>query len=263
MIFLSKIEFTNNIVLESNRASQKQFFKVRTKKRWIEDRTKPIPHISNEHPWISRRREYEKKQITESFFTIFKKGLSIDFKDVTIIVGDNGCGKTSLIQNFIPPRVVFSGRGDKDQYVKEIYDKWLVKDSRKLTFINQPSYIVVEKDIHKSSHIENFKKSKTVLSPSGILDLFDMQEFSNGENNLDFLNGLKEIKNALIVLDEPETSLSIKSQNKIVSMLRELSKHNQLMIITHSEHIMCLSDSVYDFEAKKYIETNQYIKSQQ
>ena len=87
-----------------------------------------------------------------------------------------------------------------------------------------------------------------------------MNEFSNGENIIDYINQLSSVEDSLIVLDEPETSLSLESQIKIREKLIEISKKNQLIIITHSPVIMSLSDKIYDFNKKKYISTKDHLK---
>lgn len=90
--------------------------------------------------------------------------------------------------------------------------------------------------------------------------MWRIQESSNGESTLDFLESLKKIEQSIILLDEPETSLSIKSQIKIRKLLTRLSKKNQVIIVTHSPVLMAAAKEVYDFETKEYKKTGEYIK---
>jgi predicted ATPase len=238
-------------------------FKVRSKTSYVKNYRKSYTDL------VTFKEIIPKEKVVEKTFVIFEKGLQVNFQPITIIVGDNGCGKTSLIKNLIFPKEeyencrFFSDNIEKSQ--EEVLKNWVENEKRVLHFIHQPNYIIVENNIHKNSHIDNFKKHHTkdgFLQPQSLLDVWDMETFSNGENNLDFLNSLQTISNALIVLDEPETSLSIKSQCKIVKVIKKLARKNQIIIITHSEILMKLASEVYDFEMKKYVETEKYLIQQ-
>lgn len=261
MIFLKNVTFKKDVEFESKRDSQSGIFKIKTRTFTVQDRRKT--YYDKDHNEI-----IPEKEVTESTFTIFKKGLSVDFTDLTIIVGDNGCGKTSFINNFIFPYEKIKGIFEvEEEYRKGVIKKWLDDDTRMLTFSGQPELIIVEKEIHKNSIIKQYTDANTkgdgFLPPQFLANAWDMSEFSNGENNLDFLQSISKIKNSLIVVDEPETSLSIKSQMKVCELIRKIiSENNQIILVTHSEYMMKLSDKVYDFEKKRYVDTEKYIKNQ-
>ena len=44
-------------------------------------------------------------------------------------------------------------------------------------------------------------------------------------------------KRKLIILDEPTSGLDYLRQNKIINLLKKLSKNNTIIIITHSEFV--------------------------
>ena len=72
-------------------------------------------------------------------------------------------------------------------------------------------------------------------------DEFDINELSSGEKQL-FLRTLA-IKmlnpgNSIILIDEPELSLHPKWQQRIVDVYRKIGKNNQIIIATHSPHIL-------------------------
>lgn len=268
MIFLKNITFKQNVDFESRRESQSSVFKIKTKIRTVKDRLNAYHDADYNHI-------IPEKKVTEKTFTIFKKGLSIDFANITIIVGDNGCGKTSLIKNFIFPydkiddwNMALAGllTTDKEQYRKDVVGKFVNNENRTLTFFGQPELIIVEKEIHKSSIIKQYKDRNTngsgFLPPEYLAAIWDMGEYSNGENNLDFLESISKVNNSLIILDEPETSLSIKSQLRVCEIIRKMSETNQIILVTHSEYMMRLCANVYDFEKKKYFETEKYIQKQ-
>ena len=72
-------------------------------------------------------------------------------------------------------------------------------------------------------------------------DKFDINELSSGEKQL-FLRTLAikmlNPENSIILIDEPELSLHPKWQQKIVDVYRKIGKNNQIIIATHSPHIL-------------------------
>ena len=70
---------------------------------------------------------------------------------------------------------------------------------------------------------------------------FDINELSSGEKQL-FLRTLAirmlNPENSIILIDEPELSLHPKWQQRIVDVYRKIGKSNQIIIATHSPHIL-------------------------
>lgn len=72
-------------------------------------------------------------------------------------------------------------------------------------------------------------------------DEFDINGLSSGEKQL-FLRTLAikmlEPENSIILIDEPELSLHPKWQSKIIKVYERIGKNNQIIIATHSPHIL-------------------------
>ena len=72
-------------------------------------------------------------------------------------------------------------------------------------------------------------------------DKFDINELSSGEKQL-FLRTLAikmlNPENSIILIDEPELSLHPKWQQRIIDVYRKIGKNNQIIIATHSPHIL-------------------------
>nr|WP_022820293.1 ATP-binding protein [Fusobacterium russii] len=70
---------------------------------------------------------------------------------------------------------------------------------------------------------------------------FDINALSSGEKQL-FLRTLSikmlEPVNSIILIDEPEISLHPKWQQRIVEVYKKIGKNNQIIIATHSPHIL-------------------------
>ncbi|MBX4271075.1 AAA family ATPase [Clostridium estertheticum] len=70
---------------------------------------------------------------------------------------------------------------------------------------------------------------------------FDINGLSSGEKQL-FLRGLSlkflEANNSIILIDEPEISLHPEWQQKIIKVYENIGLNNQLIIATHSPHIV-------------------------
>ena len=70
---------------------------------------------------------------------------------------------------------------------------------------------------------------------------FDINGLSSGEKQL-FLRGLSlkflEVNNSIILIDEPEISLHPEWQQKIIKVYENIGINNQLIIATHSPHIV-------------------------
>lgn len=77
---------------------------------------------------------------------------------------------------------------------------------------------------------------------------FDINGLSSGEKQL-FLRALSlkflEVNNSIILIDEPEISLHPEWQSKIIKLYENIGQNNQIIMATHSPHI------VSDIEAKQ------------
>ena len=70
---------------------------------------------------------------------------------------------------------------------------------------------------------------------------FDINELSSGEKQL-FLRTLSikmlEPEDSIILIDEPELSLHPKWQQQIIKVYQSIGKNNQIIVATHSPHIL-------------------------
>ena len=181
--------------------------------------------LTEEERIVERTRDYK---------TLFKKGQSIKTeKGINIIVGDNGCGKSSLI-------------------------KELIKTHRETLRI---------------AHLDLEKANPTINKPApkkGVLHGYEIEEIlnqfmwsieSHGETREGVLMGMLESDLDdldVIILDEPEQGLSLKNQAKYYRKLEELK--TEVLVITHSKVFIELAEKVFDVETMEWIDSKTYLK---
>ncbi|MEA3490540.1 MAG: ATP-binding protein [Campylobacterota bacterium] len=170
-----------------------------------------------------------------------------------IIAGVNGTGKTTILE-FIKSEIAHNSIYFPAQYslndIKEFMPKYIEK-------------MVYEEDIVAS---KIYKRVRNYIN--SILDGFDMKivfDSRDGEGNLFFRNKrgdklsiddistgektllskvlylyFKDIRNQIVLIDEPELSLHPSWQNKILKLYETFAKENncQIIIATHSPHII-------------------------
>ena len=98
---------------------------------------------------------------------------------------------------------------------------------------------ILDLDIKISEISKNVKSIPIFTNSAG--DKFDINELSSGEKQL-FLRTLAikmlNPENSIILIDEPELSLHPKWQQRIIDVYRKIGKNNQIIIATHSPHIL-------------------------
>lgn len=98
---------------------------------------------------------------------------------------------------------------------------------------------ILELDV-KLSEISKDENSMPIFTDSSGKK-FGINELSLGEKQL-FLRTLAikmlEPENSIIMIDEPELSLHPKWQQKIVDVYKKIGKNNQIILATHSPHIL-------------------------
>lgn len=162
---------------------------------------------------------------------------------VTIFSGENGCGKSTLIEaiaaNLNIP--IIGGNYHLSQII-ESYDNGEEKGSE------LAQYLIVSKGYTRPYNTfffraESFYKLADILSHDEYIinrnyGDKDLLEESHGESFIDFMNNqLKD--NSLYLFDEPEAALSPQNQLKLLGLIDKYSKRGcQFTIATHSPLIL-------------------------
>lgn len=86
---------------------------------------------------------------------------------------------------------------------------------------------------------------------------------SHGQTILPLLESFKDKKNSLIFVDEPETALSIRSQNKITDMMHDIAANgSQILIATHCQTLIKSVDVVLSLEHRRWMSSIEFIETQ-
>jgi predicted ATP-binding protein involved in virulence len=135
---------------------------------------------------------------------------------------------------------------------KEEMHRIAIKTIRDEVFKNQetPPKQIIQKGIKEINEILrgidlNTKlvdlESEELVFESANGQRIHFNDLSNGEKNLYFraiyLHKLN-IENSILLIDEPETSLHPKWQKAVVQLYQNIGKNNQVILATHSPHIM-------------------------
>lgn len=135
------------------------------------------------------------------------------------------------IPSFIATKIITAIFQNKNEKVGDVQKK--VFDEINEIFEILKINVKVEDISQDGRNIPIFKNSAG--------EKFDINELSSGEKQL-FLRTLAikmlNPENSIILIDEPELSLHPKWQQQIVDVYKKIGKNNQIIIATHSPHIL-------------------------
>ena len=178
--------------------------------------------------------------------------------NVTFIVGENGCGKSTILEA-IAVSYGFNPEGGTKNFnfsTKEthscLYDFITivkgVKKPRDGFFLRAESFYNVATNIDELN-LENSYGGKS------------LHKRSHGEAFFSLIMN-KFTGNSLYILDEPEAALSPTRQMSLISRIDELVKQgSQFIIATHSPILMAYPNSVI-YQIKEYIQRVKYEDSE-
>lgn len=181
-------------------------------------------------------------------FRVFKEGQTITFKNpITVITGDNGTGKSSLlgaIRNLFP-RIKWTMSQDSSS--KGVLKECEMTDAK-------VSYLCLSKDLYANASEFDYDNMDVFLATI---------QLSSGQGAFtQLVDMLKNCADAdLVILDEPERGLSIAHQTVLCEIIRIFSEKypkTQFIITTHSLRVMSLCDEVLSLNHDRFIDPTEY-----
>lgn len=172
-------------------------------------------------------------------YRCFAKGETFTFrKGVNLLVGDQGCGKSSLLG-----LLKYKSRGD----CKEIE---ILADPTKVMAFD------FEKD---SLHNPRGKFRDDVCYGTQILSMWQ----SHGETNRDIWLVLEKESDTLILMDEPDMAMSIRSCKRLAKVFKQATERNcQVIAAVHNVSVIEEFPEVLSLEHRAWIKTEDFIKHQ-
>lgn len=173
-----------------------------------------------------------------------QKSFNIDCGDVVLLVGDQGCGKSTLLkmlqQNHKDLKLTFS----EEMKGKEV----------------KSFYFDTEKDNPRAKDIQMFSNPNGTDRGIGTKNALLSYLQSHGEVMREFvIEPLLQAKDCVILLDEPESGLSLMNQHKLKEAIKIAVKNGcQLFIATHCI-VLIEYLNIYDVENNESLLGVDYI----
>lgn len=190
----------------------------------------------------------EKVEITghgETGTDVLKKGFQFECESVNLLVGDQGCGKSTLLRML----------SKNSKNLKLSLAEHVVKQGV------ESFYFDSEKDNPRVRDPQLYTTPSGRDSGIGFKDALISRFSSHGEVMVPMVLGpMKTAENCVILLDEPESGLSITNQFRLVTEIDKAVKRGcQFFIATHC-YPLIQANNVVSLEHWKKMSGEEFIK---
>jgi predicted ATPase len=173
--------------------------------------------------------------------TRLPKDLFIQCEQLNLLVGDQGVGKSTLL------KLLHS----KEQDIEVILNPYTIEHGVDTFFFD------TEKNNPRTTSLAGINDNRQYRN--ALVSHFQ----SHGEVLVDYtVNALEKAKDCIVFLDEPESSLSIKNQFRLIEAVNRATIVNncQLFVATHC-YPLIQSYRVFSLEHNKWMNGRDYLKT--
>ena len=207
--------------------------------------------------------------------------LSFEIKEGTInvLLGLNGCGKTTLIKllagllDIKKGDISYDNKSLKNISIKErskifsyVAQKSFNSEGHFVKDYLQYSFVNVLKPYESPSE-EHIKKLEQLAEKLNITHLLEknMEHLSGGERQVVTIAAAILQDTPIILLDEPTSALDLKNQNIVLSLLKEISRDGKTIILSshNPNHALFLNANVILLNEGKILQqgkSNEIVK---
>lgn len=175
---------------------------------------------------------------------VFKTGDVFSFRaGINLLVGDQGSGKSSMFEAFRQWRIA--------------------KKKNETTFcevkVENAMYFATFDFEKENPRVNNFTDGGMSMFVMGA----NSRSQSHGETVLKIVKDLTLVENKLIILDEPDMALSVRSNRKLAEYLKTAAAQGcQIMAAVHNPILITSVDEVLSLEHKRWMTSQEFMESQ-
>jgi predicted ATPase len=180
-----------------------------------------------------------------------KQGLNIEARQLTLLVGDQGAGKSTVLQ----------GLAQLGQAKESFLSVELTPEGEKGV---ESYYFDSEKHNPRIKDPHLFSTADGKDSGIGFSAALKSRFKSHGEVIKEFtVNPIAKAENCIVTIDEPESGLSIRNQYKLVSAIKTaMENKTQFFIATHCLPLIQAVEQVYSMEHLKWMDSKEFVQTQ-
>lgn len=196
--------------------------------------------------------------------------LTIEEGSIMVLLGLNGCGKTTLIKLLAGLLPANSGTIEYDN--EDIKNISIKERSKKFSYVPQKTYIaddfyvrdyltygfVNALKFYETPKQEQLDKVNKLSEELGIENLLDkkMGKISGGERQIVTIASCLLQDTPIILLDEPTSALDLKNQNIVLSLLKKIASQGKTIILSshNPNHASFLESNVALMDNGKIVE---------
>ncbi len=177
----------------------------------------------------------------------------IEFAPVTVFVGDNGTGKSTLVEALAVAAGFNAEGGSRNLKFETFATHSALASSLRLRWSRRPRwgwFLRAETFYGMATHITLDDEVDAQGRPVGVAGMFpDLHHRSHGESFLSLIDSRMRA-DGMYLLDEPESALSFHGQLKLLATMHDACAEGaQFVIATHSPMLMAYPGArIYEFD---------------